>query len=66
MLQVLVKDNNIDFACKTLKRKMQREGVFRELKLRRAFEKPCDKNKRKTEEAQKRRKKIQYKFEVTF
>jgi len=64
LLQVLVKDNNVDFACKALKRKLQREGVFRELKLRRFFEKDSDKKKRKKEEAQKRRKKIQYKFDV--
>jgi len=64
LLQVLVKDNNVEFALKTLKRKMQREGVFRSLKLRRFFEKPCEKKKRKQEEAQKRKKKIQYKFDV--
>lgn len=64
MLQVLVKDNNVDFALKTLKRKMQREGVFRALKMKRYFEKPCEKRLRKQEEAQKRKKKIQYKFEV--
>ena len=64
MLLVLVKDNNVDLACKTLKRKLQREGVFRELKIRRYFEKLSDKTKRKNEEAKKRRKKIQYKFEI--
>ena len=64
MLQVLVKDNNVDLACKTLKRKLQREGVFRELKVRRQFEKPCEKRKRRNEEARKRKRKIQYKFDV--
>lgn len=64
MLQVLVKDNNVEFALKTLKRKMQREGVFRSLKLKRFFEKPCDKKKRKQEESFKRKRKIQYKFDV--
>ena len=53
MLQVLVKDNNVELALKTLKRKMQREGVFRVLKLKRYHEKSCDMKKRKTEEAHK-------------
>ena len=64
MLQVLVKDNNVDYALKTLKRKMQREGVFRALKSKRFHEKPSEKKLRKIEEAQKRRKKVQYKFDV--
>jgi small subunit ribosomal protein S21 len=64
LLQVLVKDNDVDLALKILKKKMQREGIFKTLKLKRAFEKPCDRNKRRTEERQKRRRKIQYKFEV--
>ena len=33
-VQVLVRDNNVDQALKVLKKKMQREGVFREMKLR--------------------------------
>ena len=64
LLQVLVKDNNVEFALKTLKRKMQREGVFRSLKLRKFFEKPSEKKKRKQEESFKRKRKIQYKFDV--
>jgi small subunit ribosomal protein S21 len=39
-VQVFVRDNNVDQALKALKRKMQREGVFRELKLRKHYEKP--------------------------
>jgi small subunit ribosomal protein S21 len=39
-LQVFVRDNNVDQALKVLKRKMQREGVFREMKRRRFYEKP--------------------------
>jgi small subunit ribosomal protein S21 len=41
-LQVLVRDNNIDQALKLLKKKMQREGIFREMKLRSAYEKPSE------------------------
>jgi ribosomal protein S21 len=39
-VQVLVRDNNVDQALKVLKKKMQREGVFREMKLRGHYEKP--------------------------
>ena len=41
-LQVLVRDNNIDQALRVLKKKMQREGVFREMKRRRFYEKPSE------------------------
>jgi ribosomal protein S21 len=41
-VQVLVRDNNVDQALKALKKKMQREGIFREMKLRRHFEKPSE------------------------
>lgn len=34
-------DNNLEKSIRILKRKLQREGVFRELKLRRHHEKPC-------------------------
>ncbi len=37
-VQVLVRDNNVDQALRALKKKMQREGVFREMKLRRNYE----------------------------
>ena len=43
---VTVRDNNIDQALRVLKKKMQREGVFREMKNRRAYEKPSEKKKR--------------------
>lgn len=44
--QVLVRDNNVDQALKALKKKMQREGIFREMKLRNYFEKPSEKKAR--------------------
>ena len=40
MVSVNVRDNNVDQALKVLKKKMQREGIFREMKLRRHYEKP--------------------------
>jgi small subunit ribosomal protein S21 len=41
-LQVLVRDNNVDQALRVLKKKMQREGIFREMKARKAYEKPSE------------------------
>jgi len=50
-VQVLVRDNNVDQALKVLKKKMQREGVFREMKLRAHYEKPSEKKARERAEA---------------
>jgi small subunit ribosomal protein S21 len=57
-LQVFVRDNNVDQALKALKRKMQREGVFREMKRRRFYEKPSDMTARKKNEAVRRARKL--------
>lgn len=45
-----VRDNNVDQALRVLKKKMQREGIFREMKERRDFEKPTEKRKREKQE----------------
>jgi len=45
-VQLLVRDNNVDQALKVLKKKMQREGVFREMKLRGHYEKPSERRVR--------------------
>ena len=57
-LQVLVRDNNVDQALKALKKKLQREGVFREMKLRGHFEKPSEKRAREKAEAIRRARKL--------
>jgi small subunit ribosomal protein S21 len=57
-LQVLVRDNNIDQALRFLKKKMQREGVFREMKQRRFYEKPSEKTNREKSEAIRRARKV--------
>jgi small subunit ribosomal protein S21 len=57
-LQVLVRDNNIDQALRVLKKKMQREGVFREMKRRRSYEKPSEKKTREKSEAVRRARKL--------
>ena len=50
-MQVMVRDNNVDQALRALKKKLQREGVFREVKLRQHFEKPSVKKARERAEA---------------
>jgi small subunit ribosomal protein S21 len=57
-LQVLVRDNNVDQALKALKKKLQREGVFREMKLRGHFAKPSEKRAREKAEAVRRARKL--------
>ena len=51
IVQVTVRDNNVDQALRVLKKKMQREGIFREMKLRRFYEKPCQRRAREDAEA---------------
>ncbi len=58
MVQVLVRDNNIDQALRSLKKKMEREGIFREMKLRRAYEKPSERRAREAAEAVRRARKL--------
>lgn len=57
-VQVLVRDNNVDQALRALKKKMQREGIFREMKLRRNYEKPSEKRAREKAEAVRRTRKL--------
>ena len=57
-MQVLVRDNNIEQALRVLKKKMQREGIFREMKLRDAYEKPSVKKAREQAEAVRRARKL--------
>jgi small subunit ribosomal protein S21 len=57
-MQVLVRDNNVDQALRVLKKKLQREGVFREMKLRKAYEKPSERKTREKAEAVRRARKL--------
>jgi small subunit ribosomal protein S21 len=57
-LQVFVRDNNVDQALRALKKKMQREGVFREMKQRRSYEKPSERKTRERAEAIRRARKL--------
>ena len=57
-MQVLVRDNNVDQALRVLKKKMQREGVFREMKRRRFYEKPSERSAREKAESLRRARKL--------
>tara|TARA_Y100000590_G_scaffold341128_1_gene389155 strand:- start:176 stop:373 length:198 start_codon:yes stop_codon:yes gene_type:complete len=57
-IQVNVKDNNIEQALRSLKKKMQREGLYKEMKLRKHYEKPSLKRAREKEESIRRVRKL--------
>jgi small subunit ribosomal protein S21 len=57
-MQVLVRDNNVEQAIRVLKKKLQREGVFREMKRRSAFEKPSERRVREKADAVRRARKL--------
>lgn len=56
-MQVIVRENNVDQALRVLKKKMQREGIFREMKARRSYEKPSERRARQRAEAIRRSRK---------
>mgnify|MGYP000004548835 FL=1 len=58
LVQIFVRDNNVDQALKALKKKMQREGLFREMKRRNHFEKPSERKAREKAEAVRRARKL--------
>jgi small subunit ribosomal protein S21 len=57
-MRVFVKDNDINSALRVLKKKMQREGTFREMKRRRSYEKPSERRVREKAEAVRRYRKL--------
>ncbi|MBT3952350.1 MAG: 30S ribosomal protein S21 [Rhodobacterales bacterium] len=57
-MQVSVRDNNVDQALRALKKKLQREGVFREMKLKQHFEKPSIRKAREKTESIRRARKL--------
>jgi small subunit ribosomal protein S21 len=57
-LQILVRDNNVEQALRVLKKRMQREGIFREMKMRGHYEKPSEKRVREKAEAIRRARKV--------
>jgi small subunit ribosomal protein S21 len=61
LMQIIVRDNNVDQALRALKKKLQREGVYREMKLRRHYEKPSEKRAREKAAAVRRARKLERK-----
>jgi small subunit ribosomal protein S21 len=57
-LEVRVQSRDIEKALRTLKKKLQLDGLFGEMKKRRHYEKPSVKKKKKQLEAEKRRRKL--------
>jgi len=58
LVEVFVRDNDVNGALRVLKKKMHREGVFREMKRRRAYEKPSERRVRERAEAVRRHRKM--------
>lgn len=58
LVQIIVRDNNVEQALRALKKKMQREGTFREMKRRKFYEKPSEKKARQKAEAVRRARKL--------
>lgn len=58
LVQVNVHAGNVEQALRALKKKMQREGIFRVLKLKKHYEKPTEKRKRKEDESFRRKRKL--------
>ncbi|MAT33368.1 MAG: 30S ribosomal protein S21 [Rickettsiales bacterium] len=64
-MRIQVRDNNLEKAMRAMKKKLQREGVFKEMKQRRAYEKPSEKKARLLNESTRRCKKmLRKKFEI--
>ena len=57
-ITVNVKDNNVEQALRSLKKKMQREGLYKEMKLRKHYEKPSLRKAREKEESIRRVRKL--------
>ena len=57
-MEVSVRDNNVEQALRVLKKKMQREGIFREVKLRNSYEKPSERKAREKSEGIHRARKL--------
>src|ERR1041384_1125721 len=60
-MQIIVRDNNVEQALRALKKKLQREGVYREMKLRRHYEKPSERRARERAAAVRRARKLERK-----
>ena len=60
-MQIYVRDNNVEQALRILKKRMQRDGLFREMKRKRFYEKPSERKARERNEAIRRIRKLKRK-----
>ena len=58
IVQVVIRNNDLDQGLRALKKKMQREGIYREIKRRKHFEKPSEVRARRLNEAVRRQRKL--------
>ncbi len=58
MVEIYVRQNNVDQALRALKKKLQNEGILREMKARDHYEKPSEKRVREAGEAVRRVRKL--------
>lgn len=58
MVEIYVRQNNVDQALRALKKKLQNEGILREMKARKHYEKPSEKRVREQAEAVRRARKL--------
>ena len=65
MSKIVVRENNVEAGIRVMKRKMQKDGLMRELRMRKFYEKPCERRKRKKEECIRRTRKNQRKRRLT-
>lgn len=61
LVHVIVHANNIEQALRAFKKKIQREGIFRKMKMSRHYEKPSEKRVREEAESIRRRRKLERK-----
>ena len=64
-MKIVVRDNNVEAGIRWLKRALQKAGLMRELRMRKFYEKPCERRKRKKEECVRRTRKNQRKRRLT-
>lgn len=58
-MKVDVRDNRLDQALRVLKRKLQREGIFREMRDHEFYRKPSEKKKERLARAVRRRRRVE-------
>ena len=64
-MKIVVRDNNVEAGIRIMKRGLQKSGLMRELRMRKFYEKPCERRKRKKEECIRRTRKNQRKRYLT-